>query len=207
MAPSTAPPAGDVRIVPATEDVWDELADLFGRRAGADPRFCWCLWYRLRARDFQGRPASENRAGLHERIRSGPPPGLVALQDGRAVGWVGLGLRAEFARIEHSRTIPRIDGPEPCWAIVCFVVAREARRRGIAAHLLAGAVEHARAHGAGAIEAYPIDPSPVPGGRIHDAGAYTGTRSMFERAGFRLAAPTGSRRGAAPRVVMRLELA
>jgi GNAT superfamily N-acetyltransferase len=192
--------------VPATLEVWDELTDLFARRAGADPRFCWCLWYRLRNKDFSASGAAEKRARLHELVQAGPPPGLVALEHDRAVGWVSLGPRIEFERIEHSRTIPRLEGPEPCWAVVCFVVAREARRRGIAAQLLAGAVEHARASGARAIEAYPIDPSSVPGGRIYDAGAYTGTRSMFERAGFHLAAPTGSRRGAAPRVVMRLEL-
>jgi len=68
------------------------------------------------------------------------------------------------------------------------------------------AVEHARAAGAPAVEGYPIDPSAEPGGRVRDTGAYVGTRSMFERAGFRLAASTSSHSGGVPRVVMRLEL-
>jgi GNAT superfamily N-acetyltransferase len=86
-------------------------------------------------------------------------------------------------------------------------VAADARNRGIASALLAAAVDHAREAGAPALEGYPIDPSGEPGGRVRDTGAYVGTRSMFERAGFRLAAPTSSHSGGAPRVVMRLDLA
>jgi GNAT superfamily N-acetyltransferase len=193
-----------VEIVPATTATWDALVDLFARRGGPDPRFCWCLWWRVRARDF-GSPRA-NRERLREVIESGPPPGLLALEDGRAVGWVGLGPRAGFERLERSRVIPRVDGPTP-WAIVCFVVAAEARGRGVATALLAAAVDHARASGAPAVDAYPIDPSAAPGGRVSDSGAFNGTRSMFERAGFRLAAETASRSGGAPRVVMRLDLA
>ncbi len=194
-----------LEIVPATASTWDALVDLFSRRAGPDPRSCWCLWWRVRAKDFATSASATNRARLRRLVEAGPPPGLVALEDGRAVGWVGLGPRPEFERIERSRVIPRVEGPTP-WAIVCFVVASDARGRGVAGALLAAAVEHARAAGAPAVEGYPIDPSSEPGGRVRDTGAYTGTRSMFERAGFVVAAPTTSYSGGAPRVVMRLDL-
>lgn len=193
----------ELEIVPATAATWDALVDLFARGAGSDPRFCWCLWWRVRARDF-GAPAA-NRRRLRELVEDGPPPGLVALRNGRAVGWVGLGPRPDFERIERSRVIPRVDGATP-WAIVCFVVAADSRGRGVAGALLAAAVEHARSAGAVAVEGYPVDPSAAPEGRTSDSGAYTGTRSMFERAGFRLASATTSRSGGVPRVVMRLEL-
>ena len=49
--------------------------------------------------------------------------------------------------------------------------------------MLAAAVEHARAAGATAVEAYAIDPL---GERIPNPIAYGGTRSMFEEAGFRV---------------------
>jgi hypothetical protein len=52
-------------------------------------------------------------------------------------------------------------------------------------HLLAAAVDYAREHGATLLEAYPIDTA---GGRVASANAYHGTLSMFERAGFRVAA-------------------
>lgn len=194
-----------MKILPATADLWPPLEDLFSRRGGPDPRFCWCLWWRLRARDFAASAPSANRERLRGLVATGPPPGLVALEDGRAMGWVGLGPRPEFERIERSRVIPRVEGPTP-WAIVCFVVAADARGRGIAGALLEAAVAHARAAGAAALEGYPIDPTAEPGGRVRDTGAYVGTRSMFERAGFALAAPTSSHSGGAPRVVVRLEL-
>ena len=56
----------------------------------------------------------------------------------------------------RSRTIPRLDPPNTWW-VVCFVVASRARRRGVASALLAAAVDYAAAHGAPAIEGYPID--------------------------------------------------
>jgi GNAT superfamily N-acetyltransferase len=196
---------GAMEILPATSDIWPQLADLFAHRGGPDTRFCWCIFWRVRSRDFSGATLAANRERLHGMIDAGPPPGLVALEEGRAVGWVGLGPRPEFERIERSRVIPRVDGPAP-WSIACFVVSRDTRGRGIASALLEAAVEHARAAGAVAVEGYPIDPASAPGGRVRDTGAYTGTRSMFERAGFRVAAETTSVSGGAPRLVMRRDL-
>ncbi len=194
-----------MEILPATADLWPQLADLFAHRGGPDTRFCWCIFWRVRSRDFAAATPATNRDRLRGLIDAGPAPGLVAVEDGRAVGWVGLGPRPDFERIEHSRVIPRVDGPVP-WSVVCFVVSPDARSRGIAGALLEAAVDHARSAGAVAIEGYPIDPSNVPGGRVRDTGAYVGTRSMFERAGFRVAAETSSVSGGAPRVIMRRDL-
>jgi len=192
-------------IQPATPALWPLIEDLFARRAGGDARFCWCIWWRVRAKDFAASTPAANRARLHALVESGPPPGLIALEDGRAVGWVGLGPRPDFERIERSRVIPRVEGATP-WAVVCFVVAEATRGRGVASTLLAAAVEHARAAGAPAVEGYPIDVAAAPADAVRDTAAYVGTRSMFERAGFRLASATTSHSGGAPRVVMRLDL-
>lgn len=194
-----------MEIAPASPAGWDALADLFARRGGPDARFCWCLFWRVRARDFGRTTPAMNRESLRALVEAGPPPGLVAFEGGRAIGWVGLAPRSAYARLEHSTVIPRTDGPLP-WSISCFVVAREARGRGVATALLAAAVDHARAAGAAAVEGIPIDPTAVEGGRVRDTGAYVGTRAMFERAGFRVVAPTTSVSSGAPRVVMRLDL-
>ena len=76
-------------------------------------------------------------------------------------------------------------------------------RQGLSHHLLAGAVEFARAHGAPAIEGYPIDNK---GAKIDLTMAYVGTMSLFEKAGFTKAADTGSVLDGFPRVLMRLDL-
>jgi hypothetical protein len=77
---------------------------------------------------------------------------------------------------------------------------------GVASALLEAGVQHARASGAPAVEGYPIDVAAAPAARVPDSSAFVGTRSMFERAGFRWAAGTSSHCGGAPRVVMRLDL-
>ena len=77
------------------------------------------------------------------------------------------------------------------------------RKAGISHHLLAGAVDFARANGAPAIEGYPVDNGTA---KVDLTMAYVGTRSTFERAGFTKVADTDSVLDGFPRVLMRLDL-
>jgi GNAT superfamily N-acetyltransferase len=74
---------------------------------------------------------------------------------------------------------------KPVWSIVCFVVARSARKQGVANALLEAAVAYAREHGATLLEGYPIE---TDGQRVPAANVYRGTLAMFERAGFEVVA-------------------
>ena len=69
--------------------------------------------------------------------------------------------------------------------------------------LIEGAVAHARASGAPAIEGYQVDNG---GEKVNLTMAYVGTRHLFESAGFEKAADTGSVLDGFPRVLMRLAL-
>jgi GNAT superfamily N-acetyltransferase len=83
----------------------------------------------------------------------------------------------------------------------CFVVARSARRSGVASALLNAAIAYARERGATTLEGYPVV---TEGGRMPSASAYTWTAAMFERAGFAVASPTTSKAAKGlPRVVVR----
>ncbi len=190
----------DTRIVPLTPSRFGDLAALFEQ--GGDPKWCWCMWWRVAGADWTNTTAAANREGLRALAARRQRPGLVAYRQGEAVGWVSLGPRTDFGRLERSRTIPRVDD-EPVWAIVCFVVGRRARRAGVAGELLDAAIGHARKRGAAALEAYPIDPG---NRRVPASAGYTGTLAMFRRAGFEVVAPTTSRSGGVPRVVVRLDL-
>jgi GNAT superfamily N-acetyltransferase len=188
-----------VEIRPASPELWAEIADLFGSTSTL--RWCWCQWWRKRNANWTNTTPEENSADLRALVeREGPAPGLVALEDGRAVGWVGLGPREDFPRLGTSRTIPQLPG-DAVWSVNCFVVAKGARRTGVAGALLEAAVAYAREHGAAIVEGYPVR---VAGGKPSAAGLYTGTEGMFERGGFEVAGETTSGvRAGTPRVVMR----
>jgi GNAT superfamily N-acetyltransferase len=193
-------PAG-VRIVPASADVWPALAALF--EEGGDPRWCWCMFWRLPGTDFSRSSAGRNREHLQGLVEGPLAPGLVGLAlDGRAVGWVGLGPRDRFERLERSRVRPRLDDL-PVWSIVCFVVARRARRSGLQARLLDAAIDWATEHGAPGLEAYPVDASE---GRPTAGTLYSGTLSTFLRAGFHVAREVESPSATVTRAIVRLPL-
>ena len=191
-----------VEVRPLTGKTWDALADLF--REGGDPRWCWCQFWRLRSKDFAALKVPQLRERLHDHARSKQPPGLVAFEGDRAVGWVSLGPRADFERIVRSKVIPTIDD-RPVWSIVCFAVSSSARGQGVARALLDGAIGYARKRGAEALEAYPVRVGDKDA--INADAAFTGTLPMFERAGFKVVADRASDPSSShQRVVVRKEL-
>ena len=122
-------------------------------------------------------------------------------RDGEPVGWCNTGPRTEISRLANSRLIRPIDDL-PVWSIVCVVVRSGHRRQGVTAPLLEGAVAYAASHGAPAVEAHPVDPP----GRMDLTMAFVGTKSMFERAGFRVVGSTGAVASGMPRLIMRRDL-
>lgn len=184
----------DVQVVPVTPGRWSDLEKLFG--PGGAYGGCWCMYFRLRSSENSRARAAERKAGLRELVDSGHEPGLIAYIEGEPAGWVSIDRRENFRMLQYSRMYRPVDD-EPVWTIVCFVVGRRYRRRGIMARLLDGAVEHARKHGASAVEAYPLEQP----GELKGYAGFVGIRSVFERAGFQEV-----KRLANGRPVMRLRL-
>ena len=132
---------------------------------------CWCMYWRDRTLEH-GEPKKHAMAKL---VRAGCEPGLLAYEDGAPVGWVSVAPREEFAAICRSPQYGPRDEDEDVWSIVCFTIDKPERRRGIAAALLDGGVEHAFARGASAVEAYP---------HVSDPRDYMGPLELYEAAGF-----------------------
>ena len=194
-----------LRIEPLTPARLPDLAGLFEQ--GGDPRWCWCAYYRVRGVDFSKGSKARHRGVLETAVvdnaAEGRAPGLVAYAGDEAVGWLSIGPREDYERLAHSRILGPLDDA-PVWSIVCFVVGRRSRGRGVAKALLSAGVEYARAHGASMLEAYPVEISD--GERIPSANVYHGTLSMFEGAGFEVVAHRSAPGSDALRPIVRLAL-
>lgn len=199
------PPSAPLAILPLTADRFADLARLF--EEGGDPRWCWCAYFRVRSFDFSSGGMARHRSVLEDAVADnaaqGRAPGLVAYDGDAVVGWMSIGPRDDYPRLAHSRVMAPVDDT-PTWSIVCFVVGRRSRGRGVARALLEAGIDYARAHGVRTLEAYPVE---VPeGGRVSSANAFHGTRSMFERVGFRVVALRQLNATSPVRPIVRLDL-
>jgi GNAT superfamily N-acetyltransferase len=186
----------ELEIHPLTRDRWDDLVTLFDRPG--DPRGCWCMFWRVRGRDFDKLWGGGAKAAFHEVVDQGPPPGLLAYRDGTPVGWCAVAPRESYPRILRSRVIGKLEDAPACWAVVCFYVVRGERRGGVAAALLEAAVDFAAEHGATSVEGYPKDTG---GARKGANELFVGSVAMFQAAGFEEAARNSPQRPVMRRAV------
>jgi GNAT superfamily N-acetyltransferase len=189
---------GSIEVVPATPDRWDDVVSILG---GNGDKGCWCQAPRGRAVGYGKSEPGVRREALRDQLEEKPPAGMLAYVGGEVAGWCGFGPRPRLPRLEHSKTIPKVDDL-PVWSILCFNVRVGYRRQGVAAALLDGVVAYARRSGAPGVEAYPIDPQ---GGRVDVGFGYVGVTPMFEKAGFRRVVETAAHSDRRPRILMRLE--
>lgn len=171
-----------ITVRPLTPDRWPDLEAVFEARGCSIARGCWCMYYRESGRQDLP-PGVTARTVRKERLRAlalaDPPPGLIGYRGKVPVGWVTLGPRSDYAKLQRSPVMKPVDDL-PVWSIVCFVVPAQYRHQGVAAALLEGAVRYARRRGARILEAYPIDKSEP----ARDDWLWHGAMSMYGKAGF-----------------------
>jgi GNAT superfamily N-acetyltransferase len=185
----------DVEVVSAVGR-YDGFVEVVGvKKPGG--KGCWCMSYR----DSRV-PDDERGAYMERECASEPGPGVLAYVGGEVAGWCSVAPRSTYRRLMRSRTIPIVDDRDP-WSVVCFVVRPPFRRRGLMHALLAGAVEHARAHGAELLEGYPVE---ISGGKVDVVSGYVGTTAVFEKGGFERVLETTGHSGGRVRWLMRREL-
>jgi GNAT superfamily N-acetyltransferase len=180
---------------PLTPDRWDDFEVLMGPRGGAEG--CWCALWRVSAKSWREGRGEGNRALMRAVVERGPPPGLLAYDEGAPVGWISVAPRADFPRLRGSRVLAEVDAA-PVWSVTCFFVKAGMRGRGVASALIDAACAFAAERGAETLEGYPVDPL---GGRYANGFAWTGVKSLFDAAGFAEVA-----RRSEKRPIMRKEL-
>ncbi|AZO75090.1 MULTISPECIES: GNAT family N-acetyltransferase [unclassified Mesorhizobium] len=170
-------------IVPLTPGRWTDFEDLFGKQGACYG--CWCTHFRLTPAERRAGDRERNKDHIRARIEAGPPPGLLAFEQDRAVGWMQIGPRADVPEWNNqgrgSAPVDPADADDPnVWAISCFFIRVKARGRGITHRLVDGGVAFARENGARLLEACPIDLSRD----SRSIGLFVGSSRVFEKAGF-----------------------
>ena len=188
-------------IHPLTADRWADLEDLFGPLRGANSG-CWCMWLRTKGAIYKAMDRADRKQAFRSIVEAGPPPGLIAYDRGKAVGWCAVGPRLASSRFQEAKASrPPQDVSEPdvssVYAITCFFISTGYRRQGLMRQLASAAVEFAIANNAVAVDACAIDPEkPLTWGE-----GFVGIASVFTKLGFSEIARRSPRRP-----LMRLKL-
>ncbi|TKT76976.1 GNAT family N-acetyltransferase [Aquamicrobium sp. LC103] len=185
---------------PLMPELWPQFEELFGKQGACYG--CWCTHFRLPPAMRRENDRQRNKDFIRERIEAGPPPGILAFEGERPVGWMQIGPRADVPEWNNSGRVsaplmPGEAGDPAVWAISCFFIRANARGRGLTHRLVSAGVEFARGNGARLLEACPMDQSKD----SRSIGLFVGSTRVFEKAGFEAVA-----RRKAGRPLMRLQL-
>ncbi len=163
-----------------TPELWPALEALFGSNGACGG--CWCQSWRIekgeRWDDVKGATAKQR---LHAGVHDGSTRGILAFVDEKPVGWCNFGPRLTYPRLERARTLKCSDADQ-VWSVPCFYVARSCREQGVATALLSHALRVMKKLKVKIIEAYPSKPGED--GRYIASFSWTGTQSLFQKAGF-----------------------
>jgi GNAT superfamily N-acetyltransferase len=166
-----------VEFHPVTIERWNDLEELFGGNGACGG--CWCMSWRIPRAEFNRNKGEANRSALRELVEQGPAPGVLAYDEGRAVGWCAVAPREAYPALDRSRLFQPVD-EQAVWSISCLFVAKSYRRQGLSGELIEAATRLAGRHGARIVEGYPQ----LVKKRLPDVFVWTGLEQSFVRAGF-----------------------
>lgn len=161
---------------------WPTLEEFFGPRGLVEN--CWCMYFRMAAKDYSACRPAARKDTLGDLVRADERVGVLGTVDGVAVGWIGVGPRLSFPRLQRAQVAKLLKGddPERIWSIVCVYLRPEHRRQGLVRVLVDRAVGWARDDKAELIEAYPEDDRDPESG--FDPHSFHGRVTTFQACGF-----------------------
>ena len=180
----------DIIIKKLTPELAEEYINYFDYRAfsdGSKEKGCYCVWHHWTDKCEYERsllPESERayckRNYARELIQNGRLNGFAAFCGGKMVGFCNADRKSSYFRLSGESD----SGNDRILSIVCFTVAPDMRRRGIAKALLAGTCRYAEENGFDYVEGYPK------AGKfsVSDCG---GSVSMYAEQGFEIVDVTG----------------
>ena len=180
-----------VQVVDLTPERSDQYLEFFDMDAFVDfPEWsgCYCGFYDTPGDHWD--PTAEagpiHRSARADRIRSGQAHGLLAVADGRVVGWCNAQSRSNFRNMRRYAVAVE-DPTELVGSIMCFLVAPEYRGKGVGTTLLIAACDLFRREGLGVAEGYPLTNTAKRTLEIPWAEEnYKGSLNMYLKAGFKI---------------------
>ena len=146
---------------------------------------CYCHYYQVPTalpwKEFDG---NMNRVAMRARIDTGEMEGFLAYDGAEVAGWMNAQPYQKLAFACARMRMPEPPLPVPrheAAAIVCFVVAPDHRRRGVARALLAAGLANFAQRGIKLVDAFPWN---VEAGDDKPTDFYHGSLAMFTAAGF-----------------------
>jgi GNAT superfamily N-acetyltransferase len=118
------------------------------------------MWTRMPRKDWRAMGRAERKAAFRDIVQRGPPPGLLAFEGDKAIGWCAVGPRSSVAAFQNARTSKPAEpdeAPENVFAVTCFYIRAGYRGRGLMRALAQAAVDYANQRGAEALDVCPID--------------------------------------------------
>lgn len=141
----------------------------FDQRAfsdGSAEKGCYCVWHHWTDKHEQERslmPESERpyrkRNYAKELIQNGTLNGFAAFYEGQIVGFCNADTKDHYFRLSRENQPDswiNVNENDKILAIVCFIVAPDMRRKGVAKALLECACQYAQENGYDYVEGYPL---------------------------------------------------
>ncbi|MDE7300094.1 MAG: GNAT family N-acetyltransferase [Lachnospiraceae bacterium] len=180
----------DIEVKRLDRNMSEAYLSFFDDRAfsdGSAEKGCYCVWHHWTEEHERERslmPESERpyrkRNYARELIQNGRLNGFAAFCDNQIVGFCNSDTKDNYFRLSrenHPDSWKDLNKNDKVLAIVCFIVAPDMRRRGIAKALLDYACQYAGGNGYDYVEGYP----PKGEFTVKDCG---GSASMYIEHGF-----------------------
>lgn len=181
-----------IRVCRLNKDMAEEYIRYFDDRAfsdGSPEKGCYCVWHHWtdaheheRSLMPEEQRPYRKRAYAKELIENGTLNGFVALDGDTIIGFCNADLKNSYFRLSRENSADSWKGVEEndkILSIVCYIVAPDMRRKGVAKALLDGACRYAQESGYDYVEGYP------PLGEFSERHC-GGSLSMYMNAGFEI---------------------
>jgi len=130
-----------------------ENVDDFFKVHSGECGWCYCTaWWHPTWDGWTDRTDKQNRQFRKELLEKGEYDGYILYADDNPAGWCQVGQRDRLIKLIKQYNLE----PNPkIWAITCFVIRPEFRRKGLATYLLKAILEDLKSRGVKTVEAYP----------------------------------------------------